>query len=119
MIEVWGNGSAVRSYTFVDDMVEGVYQLMQSDLEGPVNIGSSEYVTVDELVQLVAATAGKDIRSRYVEGPVGVRSRNFSHRRVESLGWRAPGSAWLRASPARTRGLTSKCGALLTPGPNY
>ncbi len=86
-IEVWGNGSAVRSYTFVDDMVEGIYQLVQSDLEGPVNIGSSEYVTVDELVEVVAAAAGKDIRIRHIEGPVGVQSRNFSHKRIESLGW--------------------------------
>ena len=87
-IEVWGNGSAVRSYTFVDDMVEGIYQLVQSDLEGPVNIGSSEYVTVDELVDVVAAAAGKNIRIRHIEGPVGVQSRNFSHKRIESLGWR-------------------------------
>jgi GDP-D-mannose 3',5'-epimerase len=87
-IEVWGNGSAVRSYTFVDDMVEGIYQLAQSDLEGPVNIGSSEYVTVDQLVEVVAAAARKDIRIRHVDGPVGVQSRNFSHARIESLGWR-------------------------------
>ena len=87
-IEVWGNGSAVRSYTFVDDMVEGIYQLVQSDLEGPVNIGSSEYVTVNELVEVVAAAAGKNIWIRHIEGPVGVQSRNFSHKRIESLGWR-------------------------------
>jgi len=88
-IEVWGDGSAVRSYIYVDDMLEGIYGLMQSHLEGPVNIGSPEYITVDELVQKVIEISGKEIRVKHVEGPVGVRSRNFSHVKIESLGWRA------------------------------
>jgi GDP-D-mannose 3',5'-epimerase len=88
-IEVWGDGSAIRSYTYVDDMVDGVYRLMQSDLEGPVNIGSPEYVTVGELVDVIARVAGKRVAAHYVSGPVGVRSRNFSNARVDSLGWRA------------------------------
>jgi GDP-D-mannose 3',5'-epimerase len=88
-IEVWGTGTAVRSYTYVDDMLEGVRRLMQSDLQGPVNIGNPEYVNVDELVQTVVAVAGKRIKPRYVDGPVGVQSRNFSNARIESLGWRA------------------------------
>jgi len=87
-IEVWGDGAAVRSYTYVDDMVDGVYRLMLSDLEGPVNIGNPEYVTVDELVETVAAVSGKRITIRHVDGPVGVQSRNFSNGRIESLGWR-------------------------------
>jgi GDP-D-mannose 3', 5'-epimerase len=65
--------------------------LMQSDLEGPVNIGDPEYVTVDELVRTVIGVAGKRIRIRHIDGPVGVHSRNFSNARIESLGWRA---AW-------------------------
>jgi nucleoside-diphosphate-sugar epimerase len=88
-IEVWGNGSAVRSYTYIDDMVDGIYRLMQSNLDGPVNIGNPEYVTVDELVHTVASVAGKAIKIRHVDGPVGVQSRNFSNTRIESLGWRA------------------------------
>jgi GDP-D-mannose 3', 5'-epimerase len=88
-IEVWGDGTAVRSYTYIDDMLDGIYRLMQSNLEGPVNIGSPEYVTVDELVKIVAATAGKRIKIRHIEGPVGVHSRNFSNSRIESTGWRA------------------------------
>jgi GDP-D-mannose 3',5'-epimerase len=87
-IEVWGDGSAVRSYTYVDDMVDGIYRLVQSDLEVPVNIGSPEYVTVAQLVDVVARVAGKRVAVRYVPGPVGVRSRNFSNARVYSLGWR-------------------------------
>ena len=88
-IDVWGNGSAVRSYTYVSDMVDGIILLTRSDLEGPANIGTPEYVTVAELVSTVAGVAGKQIEPRYIEGPVGVQSRNFSHARIESLGWKA------------------------------
>jgi GDP-D-mannose 3', 5'-epimerase len=87
-IEVWGDGTAVRSYTYVDDMVDGIYRLMHSDLEGAVNIGCPQYVTVDELAQIIAKIAGKRIRIKHVEGPVGVQSRNFSNERIYSLGWR-------------------------------
>jgi GDP-D-mannose 3',5'-epimerase len=89
VIEVWGDGTAIRSFTYVSDMVDGIYSLMQSDLEGPANIGSDEYVSVDELVATVAEVAGKRIDIQHVEGPVGVQSRNFSHERIRSLGWRA------------------------------
>jgi nucleoside-diphosphate-sugar epimerase len=88
-IEVWGDGTAIRSYTYVDDMVDGIYRLTQSALEGPVNIGSPEYVSVADLVKTVAQVAGKTIRIRYVEGPVGVQSRNFSNERIYSTGWKA------------------------------
>jgi nucleoside-diphosphate-sugar epimerase len=88
-IEVWGNGSAVRSYTYVADMVDGIHRLMRSDLEGPVNIGCPQYVSVRELVHTIAEVAGKQITSRYVDGPVGVQSRNFSNERINSTGWRS------------------------------
>jgi len=87
-IEVWGDGTAIRSYTHVDDMVDGIYRLMHSDLEGAVNIGCPQYVTVDELVAVVAKVAGKRIRIRHVPGPVGVHSRNFSNERIYSIGWK-------------------------------
>ena len=86
-IEVWGDGTAIRSYTHVNDMLEGVYLLMQSDLEGPVNIGCPQYVTVQELVDTVIEVSGKKINVKYVPGPVGVQSRNFSNARIYSLGW--------------------------------
>jgi nucleoside-diphosphate-sugar epimerase len=88
-IEVWGDGTAIRSYTYVSDMVDGIYRLMQSDLEGAANIGCPQYVTVDELVETVAKVSGKEIHIAHVEGPVGVQSRNFSNERIYSLGWRA------------------------------
>jgi len=88
-IEVWGDGTAIRVFTYVDDLVDGIYTLMQSDLEGPVNIGSDERVTVDELVRTVIEVSGKEIHKQYVEGPVGVQARNFSKARIHSLGWGA------------------------------
>ena len=88
-IEVWGDGSAIRSYTYVDDMVDGIYMLMHSDLMGPVNIGCPEYVTVDELASTIAEVSGKTINIKHIPGPVGVQSRNFSNDRIYSTGWRA------------------------------
>jgi nucleoside-diphosphate-sugar epimerase len=99
-IEVWGDGRAVRSYTYVDDMVDGIYRLMQSDLHGAVNIGCPEYVTVDELVQTVIDASGKRIQIQHVDGPVGVLSRNFSNERIYSLGWQA--KYYLKDGIART-----------------
>ena len=86
-IEVWGDGTAIRSYTHVNDMVDGIYRLMQSDLHGPVNIGCPQYVSVAELVATVMEVAGKKLQVKYVHGPVGVQSRNFSNARVCSIGW--------------------------------
>jgi nucleoside-diphosphate-sugar epimerase len=88
-VEIWGDGSAVRSYTYVDDMVDGIYRLMHSDLEGAVNIGCPQYVTVRELVETAADAAGKRVVITSVPGPVGVQSRNFSNSRIESIGWRS------------------------------
>ncbi len=93
-IEVWGDGSAVRSFTYVDDMVDGIRRLMQSDLNGPVNIGSSEYVTVRELAETAIAISNKRIRIKYVPGPVGVASRNFANDRIYETGWSAQWSLW-------------------------
>lgn len=86
-IDVWGDGTAVRSYTYIDDMVEGIYMLMQSDLQGAVNIGCPQYVTVDDLAAVVAEVSGKKITIKHVKGPVGVQSRNFSNERIYSIGW--------------------------------
>ena len=101
-IEVWGDGSAVRSFIYVDDLVNAIFLLTHSELEGPANIGSPEYVTVDELATLAIEASGKRLSVRHVEGPVGVRSRNFSHSRIESLGWQPRVS--LREGITRTYG---------------
>ena len=88
-IDIWGDGSAVRSYTYIDDMVDGIYRLMQSDMAGPTNIGCPHYYTVKQLVDIVAEVAGKHIQTRTVPGPVGVQSRNFSNARIYSIGWQS------------------------------
>lgn len=88
-IDIWGDGSAVRSYTYVDDMVDGIFRLMHSDLEGAVNIGCPHYYSVKDLVEIVAAVAHKKVHTRTVPGPVGVQSRNFSNERIYSIGWQS------------------------------
>ena len=88
-IEVWGDGTAVRSYTYIADMVDGIYRLMHSDLQGAVNIGCPQYVSVDELVEAVAQVSGKKVNINHVQGPVGVQSRNFSNERIYTTGWKA------------------------------
>ena len=87
-IEVWGGGTAVRSYTHVNDMVDGIFLLMHSDLHGAANIGCPQYVTVNQLVATVAEVAGKKIHVKHIEGLVGVQSRNFSNARIYSTGWK-------------------------------
>jgi nucleoside-diphosphate-sugar epimerase len=87
-IEVWGDGTAVRSFTYVSDMIDGIYMLMHSDLKGAVNIGCPQYVTVDELAQTVSKVSGKRVNLKHVPGPVGVHSRNFANDRIYSIGWK-------------------------------
>ena len=87
-IEAWGDGTAVRSFIFVDDLVTGIRKLMESDIEEPTNIGTREYVSVHELVQIVANVADKRIEPQWINGPVGVQSRNFSNDVIESTGFK-------------------------------
>jgi len=75
-IEIWGDGQQVRSYMHVDDCVEGLLRLMESDFAGPMNLGRDRTVTVDELVDVVADVAGVKVTKIHVEGPEGVRWRN-------------------------------------------
>jgi nucleoside-diphosphate-sugar epimerase len=88
-IDVWGDGTAVRSYTYIDDMVNGIYFLTQSELEGATNIGNPEYISVNELVDIVSDVSGKRVNVRHIDGPVGVQSRNFSNAKIYKTGWRA------------------------------
>jgi len=99
-IEVWGDGTAMRAYTYVEDMVDGIVRLMGSDLENGVNIGRPEYVSVDDLIRTIAEVAGKTIHLKHVSGPVGVKARNFTNERIRSIGWTSRYS--LRDGLART-----------------
>jgi GDP-D-mannose 3',5'-epimerase len=87
-IEIWGDGLQTRSFLYVDECVEGVRRLMESDFTGPVNIGSEEMVTINQLAQLVMHVAGKRLSIRHIKGPLGVRGRNSDNRLIlEKLGW--------------------------------
>ncbi|OGD20686.1 MAG: NAD-dependent dehydratase [Candidatus Aminicenantes bacterium RBG_16_63_16] len=99
-IEIWGDGAAMRAYTYIDDMVDGIRRLMDSGLEDGVNIGRQEYVSVDELAATIASVAGKAIHLKHIEGPVGVKARNFRIDRISGIGWRSRFS--LREGIART-----------------
>jgi GDP-D-mannose 3', 5'-epimerase len=88
-IEIWGDGKQTRSFLYIDECLEGVSRLMKSGFTGPVNIGSEEMVTIDQLVALVAKIAGKQVVVRHIPGPLGVRGRNSDNRLIdEKLGWR-------------------------------
>ena len=86
-IDVWGDGSAIRSYIHVSDLVRAIYLLTQSDIKSPTNIGHPEYVSVDDLAQRIINISGKKLSIKHVDGPVGVQSRNFSNNQIYSLGW--------------------------------
>jgi len=88
-IEVWGVGTAMRAYTYIEDLLNGIIRLMHSDLEDGVNIGRREYVSVDDLARTIAGISGKKISFKHVEGPVGVKARNFQNDRISSIGWRS------------------------------
>ncbi len=88
-IEIWGDGLQTRSFLYVDECIEGVIRLMRSDFEGPVNIGSEEMVTMDQLVDMVADIAGKKVEKNDIPGPQGVRGRNSDNRLLRTtLGWK-------------------------------
>ena len=87
-IEVWGDGEQTRSFLYIDECIEATRRLMDSDFIGPVNIGSEEMVTINQLVDTAAKVAGKNISKEHIDGPLGVRGRNSNNDLVrEKLGW--------------------------------
>ena len=87
-IEVWGDGKQTRSFLFIDECVEATWRMMQSDFLGPVNIGSEEMVTINQLVDIAAKVAKKKVTKNHIDGPLGVRGRNSNNDLVrEKLDW--------------------------------
>jgi nucleoside-diphosphate-sugar epimerase len=88
-IEIWGDGSQTRSFTYIDDCTYGTHAIMHSDVEEPINLGSSELVTIDRLVDMVENIAGIKLRRRYdLSAPQGVRGRNSDNTMIrQRLGW--------------------------------
>ncbi len=88
-IEIWGDGKQTRSFLYIDECLEGVRRLMQSNFVGPVNIGSDEMVTINALAELAMDVADKKLSIRHIEGPLGVRGRNSDNQLIsEKLGWK-------------------------------
>ena len=87
-IEVWGDGEQTRSFLYIDECIEATRRLMDSDFVGPVNIGSEEMVTINQLVDIAASVEGKKITKVHVDGPLGVRGRNSNNDLIrKKLGW--------------------------------
>jgi GDP-D-mannose 3',5'-epimerase len=87
-IDIWGDGEQTRSFLFIDECIEATRRLMDSDFEGPVNIGSEEMVTINTLADTAAKVSGKEITKNHIDGPLGVRGRNSNNNLIrEKLGW--------------------------------
>lgn len=78
-IEVWGDGKTTRTFTYIDDLVEGIYRLTQSKFPGPFNLGNEQQVSIEDLAKLIIKISGKNLKIKYVEGPQGVRGRAFDN----------------------------------------
>jgi nucleoside-diphosphate-sugar epimerase len=87
-IEMWGDGKQTRSFLYIDECLEGVRRLMDSDFSGPVNIGSEEMVTINQLAEMAMDIAGKKLSIKHIPGPTGVRGRKSDNKLIaEKLGW--------------------------------
>ena len=87
-IEVWGDGKQTRSFLYIDECLEAVRRLMDSDFMGPVNIGSEEMISINNLVRMIVGISGKNLKIKNIEGPEGVRGRNSDNKLYrEKIGW--------------------------------
>lgn len=87
-IEIWGDGKQTRSFLIVDECVEGIRRLMESDFSGPVNIGSEEMISLNDFAKMVIDISGKNLTINNIPGPLGVRGRNSDNHLIqEKLGW--------------------------------
>jgi nucleoside-diphosphate-sugar epimerase len=87
-IEMWGDGEQTRSFLYIDECLEGIRRLMDSDFEGPVNIGSEEMVTINRLAKMVMDVSGKKLKIKHIPGPLGVRGRNSDNKLIKiKINW--------------------------------
>lgn len=87
-IDIWGDGLQTRSFLYVDDCVQGILQLTQSEYTGPFNVGSEEMISINDFTQLIIGISGKKLSVNHIEGPMGVRGRNSDNRLVNAtIGW--------------------------------
>jgi len=103
VIEVWGDGLQTRSFLYIDECVEAVRRLVDSDFEGPVNIGSEEMISINNLAKLIIDISGKNITLKNIDGPTGVRGRNSDNALYkEKIGWEP--TALLKEGISKTYG---------------
>ena len=87
-VEMWGDGKQTRSFTFIDDCVEGILRITKSDFTDPLNLGSTEMVSMNEMMALAKTFDGKETPIKHIPGPEGVRGRNSENSLIkEKLGW--------------------------------
>tara|TARA_R110002051_G_scaffold127999_2_gene201632 strand:+ start:703 stop:1737 length:1035 start_codon:yes stop_codon:yes gene_type:complete len=87
-VEIWGSGEQTRSFLYIDECVEGIRRVMESDFTEPVNIGSDEMVTINELVDIACKVEGKELTKNHIDGPLGVAGRNSDNNLIkEKIGW--------------------------------
>lgn len=88
IVEVWGDGKQTRSFLIIDECIEGVRRLMESDLSGPFNIGSDEMISIQDFTKMVIDISGKNLTIKNIDGPTGVKGRNSDNAMIrEKLGW--------------------------------
>jgi nucleoside-diphosphate-sugar epimerase len=88
-IEMWGDGKQTRSFLYIDECLEGVRRLMNSSFTEPVNIGSEEMITINQLAEMIINIAGKNLRIKHIDGPIGVLGRKSDNQLIyEKLGWK-------------------------------
>lgn len=88
-IEIWGDGEQTRTFLYIDECLEGIRRLVQSDFSGPVNIGSDELISINNLARMAMGLAGKKLSIRHIDGPLGVRGRSSDNTLIkEKLNWR-------------------------------
>ncbi len=88
-IEIWGDGEQTRSFLYIDECLEGTVRLIRANFTGPVNIGSEEMVSINQLADMIIKISGKKLDKTYIDGPIGVRGRNSDNKLIqEKLGWK-------------------------------
>ncbi|CAF1370235.1 unnamed protein product [Adineta steineri] len=84
-VQIWGDGQQTRSFCYIDDCVEGILRIMMSDYDKPLNLGSDEMVSINDICDIVADVAGVSVKKKHIPGPEGVRGRNSDNLRIKEL----------------------------------
>lgn len=86
-VEIWGDGKQIREFVYIDDLLDAIEVLMNSDVKDPTNIGPDDFITINQLVEYARQVENKDIEIKYVDGPTGLQTRITDNKKIKSLGW--------------------------------